>query len=65
VVPNVIHQALAKARAKIRSRHCGVGKITRKASTPAMKGRVLSQQPKGSSKKRRRGFKVNLTVGTG
>jgi beta-lactam-binding protein with PASTA domain len=61
----VIHQALAKAKAKIRRRHCRVGKITRKPSTAAMKGRVLSQQPKGSSKKRRHGFKVNLTVGTG
>ena len=30
-----------------------------------MKGRVLSQQPKGSRTKRKNGFKVNLTVGTG
>jgi beta-lactam-binding protein with PASTA domain len=63
VVPNVLHLKLAKAKARIRKRHCGVGKITRKPSSPANKGRVIKQSPKASSKKRANGFKVRLTVG--
>jgi beta-lactam-binding protein with PASTA domain len=58
-----MHLKLAKAKAKIRRRHCGVGKISRKHSRPANRGRVIKQSPKASSKKRRNGFKVNLTVG--
>jgi len=64
-VPNVIGRKLAKARAKIRNRHCRVGKITRKHSTVAMKGRVISQSPKASAKKRANGFRVRLTLGKG
>jgi hypothetical protein len=45
--------------------HCKVGKVTRKASTLEKKGRVFSQQPKVSSKKRKNGFRVSLTVGKG
>jgi len=63
VVPNVLHLKLAKAKAKIRKRHCGVGKITKKHSSLANKGRVLKQSPKASPKKRKNGFRVNLTVG--
>ena len=63
MVPNVLHLKLAKAKAKIRRRHCGVGKVTRKHSSQANRGRVIKQSPKASSKKRRNGFKVNLTVG--
>ena len=63
MVPNVLHLKLAKAKAKIRKRHCGVGKVTRKHSSQANRGRVVKQSPKASSKKRRNGFKVNLTVG--
>ena len=46
-----------------RKRHCGVGKVTRKHSSQANRGRVVKQSPKASSKKRLNGFKVNLTVG--
>jgi beta-lactam-binding protein with PASTA domain len=63
VVPNVLHLRLAQAKAKIRRRHCGVGHITRKHSSQANRGRVIKQNPRASSKKRRNGFKVNLTVG--
>jgi beta-lactam-binding protein with PASTA domain len=40
-----------------------VGHITRKHSSHANHGRVIKQNPKASSKKRRNGFRVNLTVG--
>jgi beta-lactam-binding protein with PASTA domain len=63
VVPNVLHLKLAKAKAKIRKRHCAVGKITRKHSSLANKGRVIKQSPKASAKKRPNGFRVKLTVG--
>ena len=59
----MLHLKLAKAKAKIRRRHCGVGKITKKHSTLANKGHVIKQSPKASSKKRKNGFKVSLTVG--
>jgi beta-lactam-binding protein with PASTA domain len=58
-----MHLKLAKAKAKIRRRHCGVGKISRRHSSPANRGRVIKQNPKASNKKRRNGFKVRLTVG--
>jgi beta-lactam-binding protein with PASTA domain len=63
VVPNVIRQKLAKARAKIRKRHCRVGKITRRHSTFAVRGRMIRQAPKASAKRRPNGFRVRLTVG--
>jgi beta-lactam-binding protein with PASTA domain len=63
VVPNVLHKKLAKARRLIIRRHCRVGKITRKHSSPANRGRVIKQIPKASSRKRPNGFRVRLTVG--
>lgn len=63
MVPNVLHLKLAKARQRIVRRHCRVGNVTRKHSSLANKGRVIKQSPKASSKKRRNGFRVNLTVG--
>jgi beta-lactam-binding protein with PASTA domain len=63
-VPNVVGLKLAKAKAKIRKRHCRVGKITRKTSSLAKKGRVLSQKPK-AGKTLRAGARVNLKVGKG
>jgi beta-lactam-binding protein with PASTA domain len=64
-VPNVVGQKLAKARTKLRARHCRVGKITRRHSAAAKKGRVLGQSPKASARKRSSGFSVKLTVGRG
>jgi len=54
---------LKKAKARIRKRHCRVGKVTRKHSSLRNRGRVIKQIPKGSSKKRANGFRVKLTVG--
>ena len=64
-VPKVTGLKLAKAKTRIRKRHCRVGKITKKFSAQAKKGRVVRQLPKGSSRKRKNGFRVNLTVGKG
>jgi uncharacterized repeat protein (TIGR01451 family) len=63
-VPKVIGLTLAKAKAKIRRAHCGVGKIKKKVSSRKKKGRVLSQKPR-PGKTLPVGSKVNLTVGKG
>jgi beta-lactam-binding protein with PASTA domain len=63
VVPNVLHLKLKKAKARIRRRHCRVGKITRKHSSLHNRGRVIKQVPKASARKRPNGFRVRLTVG--
>jgi len=60
----VVGLKLAKAKKRIRARHCRVGAITRKVSSQAKRGRVLSQRPK-PGRTLRRGAKVNLKVGTG
>jgi len=61
----VIHLKLAKAKRRIRARHCRVGRITRRHSSHRLKGRVLKQIPKASRRKRPNGFKVRLVVGKG
>jgi len=58
----VVGQKLAKAKARIVSRHCRVGKVTRVHSSLRKRGRVVTQSPKGG-KTLRRGAKVNLRVG--
>jgi uncharacterized repeat protein (TIGR01451 family) len=63
-VPKVVGLKLAKAKAKIRGAHCGVGKIKKKFSSRKKKGRVLGQKPK-PGKTLTGGSKVNLTVGKG
>jgi len=60
----VVGLKLAKAKAKIRARHCGVGKITRTTSSQAKKGRVVAQRPK-AGKTLRKGAKIALKVGKG
>jgi len=60
----VLHLKLAKAKARIVSRHCRVGRVTRKHSSHRLKGRVLSQSPK-AGKTLNRGARVNLKVGKG
>jgi beta-lactam-binding protein with PASTA domain len=59
-VPRVIGLTLAKAKAKIRKRHCRVGKIRRARSNRV--GRVIGQSPRGGVTKPN-GFKVKLVVG--
>jgi serine protease AprX len=63
VVPNVLHLKLAKAKARLKKRHCRVGRITRLASKAANRGRVIRQTPRASPRKRPNGFRVKLTVG--
>jgi beta-lactam-binding protein with PASTA domain len=54
---------LARAKARLKRRHCRVGKISRKHSLRANRGRVVRQIPKASKKRRPNGFKVKLTIG--
>jgi beta-lactam-binding protein with PASTA domain len=51
---------LRKAKARIRTRHCSVGRIRRARSRRP--GRVLAQSPR-AGKVKRRGFPVKLVVG--
>jgi peptide/nickel transport system substrate-binding protein len=60
VVPRVIGMTLGRAKARIRARHCGVGRVRRVHSNRV--GRVLRQSPRPGARKPR-GAKVNLTVG--
>ncbi len=63
MVPNVLHLKLAKAKARIRGRHCRVGAITKKHASARNRGRVVKQTPKASSKRRANGYRVKLIVG--
>ena len=64
MVPNVIGNGLAQAKAKIRQHHCRVGHVTRKFSSRRLKGKVIHQAPK-AGRRLANGHKVNLTVGKG
>jgi beta-lactam-binding protein with PASTA domain len=64
VVPNVVGDLLAQARAKIRQHHCSVGTITRKFSSRRLRNHVLSQSPK-PGRRLANGHRVNLRVGKG
>jgi outer membrane protein assembly factor BamB len=61
-VPRVVGLKLASAKTWIRSANCSVGRITTKTSSPAKRGRVLSESPRPGRTKANRA-KVNLTVG--
>jgi outer membrane protein assembly factor BamB len=63
-VPKVVGEKLASAKAKIRGADCSVGSITRKSSSSAKRGRVLSQSPKPGETKAH-GARVSLKVGKG
>jgi peptide/nickel transport system substrate-binding protein len=60
VVPRVIGLRLARARTRIRARHCSVGRIRRARSRRV--GRVIGQSPRPGTV-RARGAKVRLVVG--
>jgi hypothetical protein len=62
VVPNVVGKSLAKARAKLKSRDCRVGKIKRIKSTKRKKGRVVRQKPAVDTQLGHNG-KVSLWIG--
>jgi subtilisin family serine protease len=64
VVPNVLGKTLASARAKLKARHCRLGRISHARSAKRAKGRVVAEKPKAG---RRLGAnaKVSLVVGRG
>jgi hypothetical protein len=64
VVPNVVGKTLAKARVKITSRDCRVGKVTRIKSTGRKKGRVIRQKPAPDTQLGHNA-KISLRVGRG
>jgi len=53
---------LAAAKAKIRRAHCTVGNVRRVRSRRSLRGRVVSQNPRPGTIKRRN-FPVKLAVG--
>lgn len=59
-VPRVIGMTLSRAKARIRARHCSVGRIRRARSNRV--GRVIGQSPRPGSV-RAQGFRVRLVVG--
>jgi PASTA domain len=60
VVPRVVGFRLARAKARIRSANCRLGRVRRVRSTRA--GRVLGQSPRAGTR-RPRGTRVNLVIG--
>jgi hypothetical protein len=63
-VPNLRGTKLAAARTSIKKARCSVGKVTRKRSAQAAKGKVLSQRPRPGAALPS-GTKVSLVVGKG
>jgi uncharacterized delta-60 repeat protein len=63
-VPSVLGKTLAAARTSITRAECKVGKVTRKRSKRAKKGRVISQSPRAGASLPN-GSKVNLVVSKG
>jgi beta-lactam-binding protein with PASTA domain len=63
-VPAVTGKTLAAAKTALKKAHCGVGTVTKKASSTIAKGKVISSQPKAGSK-HKAGTKVALTVSSG
>jgi len=64
VVPKVIGAKLATAKARIKARHCRVGKLTYIKSTKRKKGKVIRELPK-AGKHLGINARVNLWLGKG
>lgn len=64
VVPSVVGQTLAAARAAIRRGHCLTGRVTRSRSATVRKGRVLAQRP-AAGRHLANGARVSLVVSRG
>ena len=64
VVPNVVGSKLATAKARIKARHCRVGKLTYVKSTSKRKGKVVLESPKPGRHLGNSG-KVSLWIGKG
>ena len=62
MVPRVVGRKLAAAKTRIRRAHCSVGKITRKRTAKAKRGKVIAQSPK-PGRHLRNLAKIKLTVG--
>jgi len=63
-VPKVVGQRLTAAKTRLIRAHCRVGRVTKKRSRAAKRGRVLSQTPK-PGKTLGRGGRVALKIGKG
>jgi beta-lactam-binding protein with PASTA domain len=61
-VPKLKGKTVAAAKRAINKAHCSVGKITKVASSPKNRGRVVSQSPKPGTHLKK-GSKVALKVG--
>lgn len=61
-VPAVSGRSFAEARRRILHAHCTVGRITRRSGGSSSRRKVISQRPKGGSR-RARDFPVDLVVG--
>jgi hypothetical protein len=64
LVPNVIGAKLATAKARIKARHCRVGRLTYIKSTRKKKGKVIRELPK-AGRHLGNNAKVNLWLGKG
>ena len=64
IVPRARGRTLARAKARIRQSHCGVGTIAHAFSRRVQKGRVISQDPP-ARRRQERGAKVDLVVSRG
>jgi hypothetical protein len=62
IVPKLKGKTVAAAKRAIKKAHCSVGKITKVASSPKNRGKVVSQSPK-PGKHLKKGSKVALKVG--
>ena len=64
VVPRVVGETLAAAKAAIRRSHCRTGKVTRARSRTVRKGHVLAQRPAPGTRLAN-GARINLVVSRG
>jgi len=64
VVPTVVGDTLAAAKAALKKANCSTGTVTKKASGTVTKGDVISSSPKAGTK-HKAGTKVKLTVSSG
>jgi len=64
VVPNVLGKSVGGAVPRLVRAHCSPGRVTKVASSPSKKGKVLSERPRAGVV-RANGAKVDLMVGKG
>jgi hypothetical protein len=64
LVPSVHGLTLRSAKARIRARHCGVGRVKTRVSGRKLRGRVVAQTPRAGSL-HTKGARVTLWLGRG